>query len=59
MAKVESTIPFTETEEQRLRLEECIARHKNERGATMPVLQEAQQIYGYLPIEVQHRSSEG
>lgn len=59
MAKEQSTIPFTETEEQRLQLEDCIARHKNERGAAMPVLQEAQQIYGYLPIEVQQRIAEG
>lgn len=59
MAKEQSTIPFTETEEQRLRLEDCIAQHKEQRGAAMPVLQEAQQIYGYLPIEVQQRIAEG
>lgn len=31
----------------------CINAHRNEKGALMPVLQEAQNIYGYLPAEVQ------
>ena len=30
-----------------------IAEHINDKGALMPVLQKAQEIYGYLPIEVQ------
>lgn len=32
---------------------ELIAAHKEQQGALMPVLQGAQEIYGYLPIEVQ------
>ena len=36
-----------------------IAKHKGQQGATIPVLHEAQDIYGYLPIEVQEMISEG
>lgn len=50
---------FKGTAEQEAKLKEVIARHKDERGATIPVLHEAQEIYGYLPIEVQEIISEG
>ena len=53
MQKRIGSLPFTGTPEQEAQLREAIARHKDERGALMPVLQEAQEIYGYLPIEVQ------
>lgn len=36
-----------------------IERHKDQEGATIPVLHEAQEIYGYLPIEVQKMISVG
>ena len=52
-------IPFQETEKQRKQLDKVIAQHKNVRGAVMPVLQHAQEIYGYLPIEVVTRIAEG
>ncbi len=48
-----STIPFNGTAEQEEKLREIIAKHKNMQGALIPVLHEAQEIYGYLPIEVQ------
>lgn len=44
---------FNGTDEQERLLRECIAKHKSERGCLMPVLHEAQNIYGYLPAEVQ------
>lgn len=44
---------FEGTEEQMQELIACIDNHRGERGALMPVLQEAQNIYGYLPAEVQ------
>ena len=44
---------FCGTPEQEKTLREAIARHKGQPGALMPVMQEAQEIYGYLPIEVQ------
>ncbi len=53
MKKKISTVAFNGTDEQRARLDEVIAAHKGQRGALMPVMQEAQEIYGYLPIEVQ------
>lgn len=52
-------IPFKETEEQRKQLDKVIAQHKHIKGAVMPVLQKAQDIYGYLPIEVVTRIANG
>ncbi|MCD8286992.1 MAG: NAD(P)H-dependent oxidoreductase subunit E [Clostridia bacterium] len=46
-------ILFEDTEEQHEKLMKCIGKHRGERGALMPVLHEAQDIYGYLPYEVQ------
>ena len=48
-----STIPFRDTPEQQAKLEAAILEHKDQPGALMPVMQQAQEIYGYLPIEVQ------
>ncbi len=53
MAKRKTIVPFQGTKEQEERLLAVIAEHKDQRGALMPVLQKAQDIYGYLPIEVQ------
>ena len=53
MAKRKTVVAFKGTAAQEQELRESIARHKGEKGALMPVLQEAQEIYGYLPIEVQ------
>lgn len=55
MEKTNLSIPFTETEEQRQQMAECIAEHKGQLGAIMPTLQKTQQIYGYLPLEVLKR----
>lgn len=54
-----ATVPFKGTKEQEEKLREVIAKHKGEDGAAIPVLHEAQDIYGYLPIEVQKIISEG
>ncbi|MBQ9743182.1 MAG: NAD(P)H-dependent oxidoreductase subunit E [Ruminococcus sp.] len=59
MKKKFSTIPFSGTAEQEAKLMEVIAEHKDDPGAVMPVLQKAQDIYGYLPIEVQAKIAEG
>ncbi len=53
-----SPVPFRGTKEQEQKLREVIAQHKDQDGPLMPVLQEAQAIYGYLPIEVQKIISE-
>jgi NADP-reducing hydrogenase subunit HndA len=50
---VAASIPFTGTKEQEKQLREAIAEHKTRNSALMPALQEAQSIYGYMPIEVQ------
>ena len=55
----QKTVPFQGTPEQEQALKEVIERHKGEKGATIPVLHEAQEIYGYLPLEVQEMISEG
>lgn len=44
---------FNGTPEQEKLLRQCIEKHKSERGCLMPILHEAQEIYGYLPSEVQ------
>ena len=48
-----NTVPFAGTKEQEAALLKIIDDHKNDKGALMPILQKAQDIYGYLPIEVQ------
>ena len=58
MAKVTASVPFKGTEEQKQQLLEFIAAHKDQKGALMPIMQKAQEIYGYLPIEVQKIISE-
>ena len=55
----QKTLPFQGTPEQEAQLKKVIAEHKGQKGATIPVLHEAQNIYGYLPIEVQEMISEG
>lgn len=53
MAKITGGVPFNGTPEQQKWLEEAIAKHNGDKSALMAVLQKAQEIYGYLPIEVQ------
>ena len=53
MANKISPVPFNGTKEQEQKLLEVIAAHKDTQGALISVLQQAQDIYGYLPIEVQ------
>ena len=48
-----TTVPFRGTDEQKRKLLAVISELKDEKGALMPIMQHAQEIYGYLPIEVQ------
>lgn len=53
------TLPFDGTQEQADKLAKVIEAHKDSQGAVIPVLHEAQEIYGYLPYEVQKMIAEG
>ncbi|MCH5300774.1 MAG: NADH-quinone oxidoreductase subunit NuoE [Ruminococcus sp.] len=50
---------FKGTPEQKQKFDEVISKYKDMPGALLPVLQEAQGIYGYLPIEVQQMVADG
>ena len=53
MACKKEGVPFSGTPEQEAALKKVIAELKDTKGALMPIMQQAQEIYGYLPIEVQ------
>ena len=53
MKKKLTMVEFQGTKEQEEALLKVIEKHVGEKGSMMPILQEAQEIYGYLPIEVQ------
>ncbi len=59
MSSKKTTVPFAGTKEQEEALMKVIAENKDEQGALMPVMQKAQDIYGYLPIEVQTMIADG
>ncbi|MCL2816578.1 MAG: NAD(P)H-dependent oxidoreductase subunit E [Oscillospiraceae bacterium] len=59
MKKKMTTVTFNGTQAQESMLTQVIAEYKNVKGALMPVLQKAQSIYGYLPIEVQKMIADG
>ena len=59
MKKKLTTVMFKGTPEQEEKLKAVIAKYQGVPGATMPVMQEAQEIYGYLPIEVQKMIADG
>ncbi len=40
-------------------LDRIIGKHKDSQGALIPVLHEAQELYGYLPMHVQKQIAEG
>ena len=59
MQKKISSNPFNGTPEQEAKLQEVIAAHKHDKSYLMAVMQHAQEIYGYLPMEVQNMIAEG
>ncbi len=50
---------FVSTVEQDEKLQKVIEKHKGTEGALIPVLHETQEIFGYLPKEVQQKISDG
>ena len=59
MLKKMSNLPFNGTKEQEEKLLAVIAEHKHDKSRLMAVMQEAQGIYGYLPLEVQKIIADG
>ena len=53
MEGTKRTAPFRGTKEQEAQLLEAIAQLRTLDGCLMPIMQKAQDIYGYLPEEVQ------
>ena len=59
MQKKISKLPFRGTAEQEKKLRDIIDANKQDPSRLMFVMQEAQGIYGYLPIEVQQMIADG
>ena len=59
MKKKLSNLPFNGTDEQKQQLMAVIEENKSDESKLISVMQKAQDIYGYLPIEVQEMISEG
>lgn len=59
MQKKISNLPFKGTAAQAEALQKVIDANKHDKSRLMGVMQEAQGIYGYLPIEVQQMIADG
>ena len=59
MKKKISKLPFKGTPEQEAQLMQVIEENKSDKSNLMVVMQKAQDIYGYLPFEVQNMIAEG
>ena len=59
MQKKISRLPFKGTAEQEKKLREIIEANKHDKSLLMAVMQQAQDVYGYLPMEVQEMIAEG
>lgn len=53
MEALKKNVPFNGTKEQKAELIQVINDLRDEKGCLMPIMQKAQGIYGYLPVEVQ------
>ncbi len=56
--KVQRTVEVLPAKEL-AKLDEVIARYAGKAGHLIPALKDAQEMYGYLPMEVQHRIADG
>ncbi len=59
MQKKISSMPFKGTPEQEAELKKYIEENKHDKSRLMAVMQAAQEIYGYLPMEVQQIIADG
>ncbi len=53
-----SSMPDDVTPEMVARIDEICAEHRGQPGALIPVLQQCQEVVGYLPVPVQERIAE-
>ncbi len=58
MGFAKQNVPFQGTAAQRQELLDYIQEQRNQKAPLIPILQKAQAIYGYLPIEVQRLISD-
>ena len=56
--KKAKSVPFNGTQEQEAMLRAVIDELRNDQGCLMPIMQKAQDIYGYLPYEAQKMISD-
>lgn len=59
MCDCKQGVKFAGTIEQEQKLKSIIEEYKDMQGALMPILQKAQELYGYLPVEVQKIIAKG
>lgn len=59
MENKKTKVPYSGTPEQEAKLQEIIREYRDVPGGTMPVMQQAQEIFGYLPLEVQQMIADG
>ena len=59
MPNIKTLVTYMGTPEQEIKLAAVIDDYRDEPGALMPVLQKAQEIFGYLPEQVQIQIAEG
>lgn len=59
MCDCKQGVKFAGTVEQEEKLKTIIEEYKQMQGALMPILQKAQDLYGYLPVEVQKMIAKG
>ena len=59
MLKKISKIPFSDTPEQAAKLDAVIAECAGDKSKLMHVMQVTQDIYGYLPFEIQKKIADG
>lgn len=59
MPNNKTVVAYTGTQEQEQRLQQVIEQYRGVPGGTMPVLQKAQEIFGYLPEQVQRIIADG
>lgn len=59
MSVKETDVAVLDASDKEEQLHKIIAEHKKQAGALMPVLQQAQDLYGYLPVDVMETIAHG